>query len=32
MEVPDLLDLQIDSFDWLVGNAAWRDRVELALA
>jgi uncharacterized protein with GYD domain len=28
MEVPDLLDLQIDSFDWLVGNAAWRDRVE----
>src|SRR6187200_2235141 len=31
MEVPDLLDLQIDSFDWLVGNAAWRDRVELAL-
>ena len=27
MEVPDLLDLQIDSFDWLVGNEAWRDRV-----
>src|SRR5918994_6981824 len=31
MEVPDLLDLQIDSFDWLVGNEAWRDRVETAL-
>ncbi|MDN5763790.1 MAG: DNA-directed RNA polymerase subunit beta, partial [Microlunatus sp.] len=31
MEVPDLLDLQIDSFDWLVGNAAWRDRMEIAL-
>ena len=31
MEVPDLLDLQIDSFDWLVGNDAWRDRVETAL-
>ena len=28
MEVPDLLDLQIDSFDWLVGNEAWRHRVE----
>jgi len=31
LEVPDLLDLQIDSFDWLVGNAAWRSRVETAL-
>jgi DNA-directed RNA polymerase subunit beta len=31
MEVPDLLDLQIDSFDWLIGNDAWRDRVETAL-
>ena len=31
MEVPDLLDLQIDSFDWLVGNEAWRIRVEAAL-
>src|SRR5918998_1339262 len=31
MEVPDLLDLQIDSFDWLVGNEAWRNRVETAL-
>src|SRR6478735_729284 len=31
MEVPDLLDLQIDSFDWLVGNEAWRNRVEAGL-
>jgi DNA-directed RNA polymerase beta subunit len=31
MEVPYLLDLQIDSFDWLVGNDAWRDRVATAL-
>jgi len=31
MEVPYLLDLQIDSFDWLVGNEAWRDRVAIAL-
>ena len=31
MEVPDLLDLQIDSFDWLVGNEAWRTRVAAAL-
>ena len=31
MEVPDLLDLQIDSFDWLVGNETWRTRVDVAL-
>ncbi len=31
MEVPDLLDLQVDSFDWLIGNQVWRDRVEEAL-
>ncbi|NYI70485.1 DNA-directed RNA polymerase subunit beta [Naumannella cuiyingiana] len=31
MEVPDLLDLQIQSFDWLVGNQAWQDRVAKAL-
>ncbi len=31
MEVPDLLDLQIDSFDWLIGSEAWRRRVETAL-
>ncbi|WP_432560033.1 DNA-directed RNA polymerase subunit beta [Granulicoccus sp. GXG6511] len=32
MEVPDLLDLQVDSFDWLMGNQVWRDRVDTALA
>ena len=32
MEVPNLLDLQVDSFDWLVGNQAWRDEVEAAQA
>ena len=32
MEVPDLLDLQIDSFDWLIGNDVWRRRVDAALA
>ncbi|MGI3782947.1 MAG: hypothetical protein ACRYG2_19470, partial [Janthinobacterium lividum] len=31
MEVPDLLDLQVDSFDWLVGNGDWRARVDAAL-
>ncbi|GAB3700849.1 DNA-directed RNA polymerase subunit beta [Mariniluteicoccus flavus] len=31
MEVPDLLDLQVDSFDWLIGNKVWRDRVDAAL-
>src|SRR5215217_2852016 len=31
LEVPYLLDLQIDSFDWLIGNEAWRARVETAL-
>ncbi len=28
LEVPNLLALQVDSFDWLLGNAAWKDRVE----
>ncbi|MBA8793061.1 DNA-directed RNA polymerase subunit beta [Friedmanniella endophytica] len=32
LEVPDLLDLQIDSFDWLIGNDVWRHRVDEALA
>ena len=32
LEVPDLLDLQIDSFDWLIGNDVWRKRVEVALS
>jgi DNA-directed RNA polymerase subunit beta len=32
LEVPDLLALQTDSFDWLLGNEAWQARVETALA
>ncbi len=32
LEVPNLLDLQTKSFDWLVGNEAWRASVEEALA
>ncbi|MDT7546419.1 MAG: DNA-directed polymerase subunit beta, partial [Actinomycetota bacterium] len=24
LEVPNLLDLQVSSFDWLVGNATWQ--------
>ena len=32
LEVPDLLALQRDSFDWLVGNERWRQRVEEAQA
>ncbi|WP_037575254.1 DNA-directed RNA polymerase subunit beta [Phaeacidiphilus oryzae] len=32
LEVPNLLALQTESFDWLLGNAAWKDRVEAALA
>ena len=28
LEVPNLLALQTDSFDWLLGNDAWQDRVE----
>ena len=27
LEVPNLLDLQITSFDWLVGNETWQARV-----
>ncbi len=27
LEVPNLLAIQTESFDWLVGNEAWRDRV-----
>jgi DNA-directed RNA polymerase subunit beta len=27
LEVPDLLALQTDSFDWLIGNDRWQDRV-----
>ena len=32
LPVPDLLALQTESFDWLMGNAAWRKRVDEALA
>ena len=32
LEVPDLLALQTESFDWLMGNAAWRERVAEATA
>jgi len=28
LEVPNLLALQTESFDWLVGNTAWRERME----
>ncbi|MDX6319512.1 MAG: DNA-directed polymerase subunit beta, partial [Nocardioidaceae bacterium] len=32
LEVPDLLALQANSFDWLVGNADWTGRIEQAQA
>ncbi|HEY2830778.1 MAG TPA: DNA-directed RNA polymerase subunit beta, partial [Sporichthyaceae bacterium] len=32
LEVPNLLALQVDSFDWLLGNERWRTRVQAALA
>ena len=32
LEVPNLLDLQIDSFNWLIGSAAWQAKTEQALA
>ena len=28
LKVPDLLALQTESFDWLLGNEKWRERVE----
>ncbi len=31
LEVPDLLALQTESFDWLLGNPAWQERVAAAL-
>ena len=31
LEVPDLLALQTESFDWLLGNQKWRDRVATAI-
>ncbi|MEV7010425.1 DNA-directed RNA polymerase subunit beta [Streptosporangium sp. NPDC051022] len=30
LEVPDLLALQTESFDWLLGNERWKGRVEAA--
>ncbi|WP_203880301.1 hypothetical protein, partial [Planobispora takensis] len=30
LEVPDLLALQTESYDWLVGNERWKTRVEAA--
>ncbi len=32
LEVPNLLALQTESFDWLVGNQVWKDRVAAAQA
>ncbi len=32
MEVPELLALQTDSFDWLIGSDAWKERVAAAQA
>ncbi|QMU72759.1 DNA-directed RNA polymerase subunit beta [Streptacidiphilus sp. P02-A3a] len=32
LEVPNLLALQTESFDWLLGNQAWKSRVEASLA
>ncbi|MBO0813053.1 MAG: DNA-directed RNA polymerase subunit beta, partial [Microlunatus sp.] len=32
LEVPNLLDLQTRSFDWLIGNDVWKARVEADLA
>ncbi|MFV0463491.1 MAG: DNA-directed RNA polymerase subunit beta [Nostocoides sp.] len=32
LEVPDLLALQTESFDWLLGNERWQDRVAKAEA
>ena len=32
LEVPDLLGLQTESFDWLLGNEAWQARVAEAVA
>jgi DNA-directed RNA polymerase subunit beta len=32
LEVPNLLDLQVESFDWLIGNEAWASRVAASKA
>ena len=31
LEVPNLLDLQRESFEWLIGDPAWRARVQAAI-
>src|SRR5690606_819539 len=31
LQAPVLLGLQIESFDWLLGNPAWRERVAAAI-
>ncbi|MDR3116813.1 MAG: DNA-directed RNA polymerase subunit beta [Bifidobacteriaceae bacterium] len=31
IEIPHLLDLQKNSFDWLIGNARWRERIAKGL-
>ena len=31
IDVPNLLDLQIESFDWLMGNEKWQTRVKAAV-
>jgi len=31
IEVPDLLALQVDSFDWLIGNETWQARTQASL-
>ena len=32
LQAPNLLGLQMESFDWLLGNDAWKERVEAAKA
>ena len=32
LEVPNLLALQVESMDWLLGNEVWRERVRVANA
>ncbi len=32
LELPNLLDLQINSYNWLIGNESWQQSVEEALA
>ena len=32
LEVPDLLALQVDSFDWLIGNERWQERLAVGQA